>query len=129
VKGEWRACLITAALPCLPGFPQYLLFRTLGLCLALADPPMDQRLQVLNDVWRVVTKLYDPAQYISCGEVWVQFAVRHFSPREVNTFLGDIIRHMTPDRAYENHYPQLHAVIDKVLTHSKDFESLFTMVS
>nr|CAD7442238.1 unnamed protein product [Timema bartmani] len=49
------------------------------------------------------------------------------SPREVNTFLGDIIRHMTPDRAYENHYPQLHAVIDKVLTHSKDFESLFTM--
>nr|CAD7444955.1 unnamed protein product [Timema bartmani] len=61
------------------GFPQYLLFRTLGLCLALADPPTDQRLQVLNDVWRVVTKLYDPAQYISCGEVWVQFAVRHFS--------------------------------------------------
>nr|CAD7416064.1 unnamed protein product [Timema poppensis] len=152
------------------GFPQYLLFRTLGLCLALADPPTDQRLQVLNDVWRVVTKLYDPAHYISCAEVWVQFAVRHFSvstgrhafraseklgetgkhevicrakesesevilgrigvfknPREVNTFLGDIIHHMTPDRAYENHYPQLHAVIDKVLTHSKDFESLFTM--
>ncbi|PSN36151.1 UPF0505 protein [Blattella germanica] len=109
------------------GFPQYLLFRTLGLCLTLADPPTDQRLQVLNDVWRVVSHLADPGHYVSCAEVWIQFAVRHFSSREVNTFLGDIIRHMTPERAYENHYPQLQAVVDKVLTHTRDFESLFTM--
>lgn len=109
------------------GFPQYLLFRTLGLCLALADPPAEHRLQVLNDVWRVVSRLTDAGHYMSCAEVWIQFAVRHFSSREVNTFLGDIIRHMTPERAYEHHYPQLQAVVNKVLTHTRDFESLFTM--
>ncbi|XP_068081598.1 VPS35 endosomal protein-sorting factor-like isoform X2 [Anabrus simplex] len=109
------------------GFPQYLLFRTLGLCLALADPPPDHRLQVLNDVWRVVTKLEDPAHYISCAEVWIQFPVKHFSCREVNTFLGDIIRHMSPERAYEQHYSQLQAIIDKILLHTSDFEYLFTM--
>jgi hypothetical protein len=64
---------------CHPGFPQYLLFRTLGLCLTLADPPAEHRLQVLNDVWRVVSRLSDPGHYVSCAEVWIQFAVRHFS--------------------------------------------------
>lgn len=109
------------------GFPQYLLFRTLGLCLALADPPAEHRLQVLNDVWRVVSCLTNAGHYVSCAEVWVQFAVRHFSPREVNTFLGDIIRHMTPERAYEHHYPQLQTIVNKVITHTQDFESLFSM--
>jgi hypothetical protein len=56
-----------------------LLFRTLGLCLALADPPAEHRLQVLNDVWRVVSRLTDAGHYVSCAEVWIQFAVRHFS--------------------------------------------------
>ena len=27
--------------------------------------------------------------------------------KEVNTILGDIIKHMTPDRAFEQHYPQV----------------------
>ncbi|XP_021918699.1 UPF0505 protein C16orf62 homolog isoform X2 [Zootermopsis nevadensis] len=109
------------------GFPQYLLFRTLGLCLALADPPAEHHLQILNDVWRVVSRLSDPGHYVSCAEVWVQFAVRHFSSREINTFLGDIIRHMTPERAYEHYYPQLQAVVDRLLTYTRDYESLFTM--
>ena len=61
---------------------------------------------------------------LSCKDLCV-----HLQSREVNTFLGDIIRHMTPDRAYENYYPQLQAIVDKVLTHTRDFESLFTMVS
>jgi len=34
--------------------------------------------QILNSVWREVTALKSPAQYISCAEVWVQFAVKHF---------------------------------------------------
>ncbi|XP_063225001.1 VPS35 endosomal protein-sorting factor-like isoform X2 [Bacillus rossius redtenbacheri] len=109
------------------GFPQYLLFRTLGLCLVLADPPPDLRLQILNDVWRCVSKLSDPAHYACCAEVWVEFVARHFSRREVNTFLGDVIRHMSVDRAYESHYAQLHTIVNKVVTHMQDFEMLFTM--
>lgn len=30
-----------------------------------------------------------------------------FKGREVNTMIGNIIRHMTPDRAFENSYPQV----------------------
>ena len=61
------------------GFPQYLLYRTLGLCLTLSDPPTEQRSQILNDIWKVVTKLENPDEYINCAEVWITFVVRHFS--------------------------------------------------
>ena len=52
-----------------------------------------------------------------------------FQKREVNTFLGDIIRHMLPDRAYEDHYVQLQAIVAKILEHLHDFALLFSMVS
>lgn len=41
--------------------------------------------------------------------------------------MGDIIRHMTPDRAYENHYSQLQTIVDKVVYNTSDFETLFSM--
>lgn len=39
---------------------QHLLFRSLGLNLALADPPENDRLQILNEAWKVITKLKNP---------------------------------------------------------------------
>uniref|UniRef100_A0A2K6EV58 VPS35 endosomal protein-sorting factor-like n=1 Tax=Propithecus coquereli TaxID=379532 RepID=A0A2K6EV58_PROCO len=42
------------------GFPKHLLFRSLGLNLALADPPESDRLQILNEAWKVITKLKNP---------------------------------------------------------------------
>lgn len=34
---------------------------------------------------------------------------------------------MTPDRAYENHYPQLQTIVEKVVHNTTDFETLFSM--
>lgn len=50
-----------------------------------------------------------------------------FQKREINIFLSDIIKHMTPDRAYENYYPQLETIVNKVVQGTSDFEHLFTM--
>ncbi|KAK2097634.1 VPS35 endosomal protein-sorting factor-like [Saguinus oedipus] len=88
------------------GFPKHLLFRSLGLNLALADPPESDRLQILNEAWKVITKLKNPQDYINCAEVWVEYTCKHFTKREVNTILADVIKHMTPDRAFEDSYPQ-----------------------
>ncbi|GIY19382.1 VPS35 endosomal protein-sorting factor-like [Caerostris darwini] len=109
------------------GFPKHLLFRTLGLCLVVADPPENERLQILNDVWKIVTKLKNPADYMSCAEIWIEYAVKHFTKREVNTFLGDIIKHMSPNRAFEHHYPQLTRIVDRILAHMHDFSIIFSM--
>ncbi|XP_042364506.1 VPS35 endosomal protein-sorting factor-like isoform X2 [Plectropomus leopardus] len=109
------------------GFPKHLLFGSLGRGLACADPPESERLTILNEAWKVVTKVRSPQDYINCAEIWVEFTCRHFTKREVNTVLADIIKHMTPDRAFEDAYPQLQSVIRKILTYFHDFSVLFSM--
>ncbi|XP_066185721.1 VPS35 endosomal protein-sorting factor-like isoform X3 [Sylvia atricapilla] len=109
------------------GFPKHLLFRSLGLNLALADPPENDRHQILNEAWKVITKLKNPQDYINCAEVWVEYTCRHFTKREVNTVLADAIKHMTPDRAFEDAYPQLQSIIQKVITYIYDFALLFSV--
>ncbi|KAG8145605.1 hypothetical protein E2320_012110, partial [Naja naja] len=109
------------------GFPKYLLFCSLGQNLALADPPESDRLQILNEAWKVITKLKTPQDYINCAEIWMEYTCRHFTKREVNTILADVIKHMTPDRAFEEAYPQLQSMIQKVITYLHDFAILFSL--
>lgn len=62
-------------------------------------------------------------------------SIHHSSPgylpqkREVNTLLDDVIKHMTPDRAFESHYPELVSIVNRILAHMTDFHILFSMVS
>ncbi len=42
--------------------------------------------------------------------------------------LGDVVKHLTPDRAFEEYYGQLHGIMIKLLTNIEDFASLFAMV-
>uniref|UniRef100_A0A8C2K2Y2 VPS35 endosomal protein-sorting factor-like n=1 Tax=Cyprinus carpio TaxID=7962 RepID=A0A8C2K2Y2_CYPCA len=107
--------------------PSHLLFASLGRSLSCADPPESERLSILNEAWKVITKVRSPRDYINCAEIWVEFTCRHFTKREVNTVLADIIKHMTPDRAFEDAYPQLQSVIKKILPHFHDFSVLFSM--
>ncbi|KAJ3608039.1 hypothetical protein NHX12_025089 [Muraenolepis orangiensis] len=109
------------------GFPKHLLFGSLGRSLACADPPEAERLTILNEAWKVITKIRSPQDYIHCAEIWVEFTCRHFTKREVNTILADVIKHLTPDRAFEDAYPQLQSVIQKILTYFHDFSVLFSM--
>ncbi|XP_062589752.1 VPS35 endosomal protein-sorting factor-like [Saccostrea cucullata] len=109
------------------GFPKHFLYRTLGLCLVMADPPEDQQLAVLNEVWKTVMKLKNPGDYIGCSEIWIEYVVKHFGKKEVNKILADIIKHMTPDRAFEDYYPQLQSVVTKILARLHDFSVLFSI--
>ncbi|XP_020613263.1 UPF0505 protein C16orf62-like [Orbicella faveolata] len=109
------------------GFPKHHLYRSLGLNLSLCDPPEAQRLQILSEVWKVVMKMKEPTDYISCAEAWIEYVCKHFTKREVNTLIGDVIKHMTPERAFERHYPQLQSIMSKVLDHIHDFSILVAM--
>ena len=64
-----------------------------------------------------------------CAEIWIQFTVMHFSVKELNLFLGEIINHLSPNREFEQYYSQLQGVVEKIVGHTQDFESLLTMVS
>ena len=36
--------------------------------------------------------------------------------------LGDVIKHVLPDRAFENYYGQLQSILHKLLAHMHDFK-------
>ncbi|CAI8033056.1 VPS35 endosomal protein-sorting factor-like [Geodia barretti] len=109
------------------GLPKYKLYVSLGNCVVAADPPQKERLQLLNSVWKTVSKLTEPGEYIQCTQVWMEYVAKHFTKREVNTLLDDIIKHMTPGRVFENHYPELVSIINRILAHMTDFHVLFSM--
>ena len=42
--------------------------------------------------------------------------------------LGDVVKHLLPDRVFEEYYPRLHAIMSKLLVNVEDFASIFSMV-
>lgn len=42
--------------------------------------------------------------------------------------LGDVVKHLTPDRVFEEYYGKLHGIMMKLITNVEDFASLFAMV-
>ncbi|CAH1102339.1 unnamed protein product [Psylliodes chrysocephalus] len=109
------------------GVPLYHLLRTLGLCITVCPPPSDQRREILAIVWKHISSFDNPDEYITCAEAWIQFVVECFSSRELNTVLGDIIEHMSPNRSFEKHYSVLKLIISKVVSQFQDFEMLLIM--
>jgi hypothetical protein len=46
----------------------------------------------LCQVWKAITKLKSASEYMSCVEVWVEFVLKYFGRRELNTVLADILK-------------------------------------
>ncbi|KYN21342.1 UPF0505 protein C16orf62 like protein [Trachymyrmex cornetzi] len=109
------------------GYPQYLLYRSLGECLVRESLPKEDCQSVLNVIWKYITDLTDPNKFMHCVEIWIQFTVIHFSVIELNLFFGKIIDRLRPKKAFENYYPQLQNIIEKIVAHTQDFESLLAM--
>jgi len=57
-------------------------------------PPEEQRLTLLNEVWKIVTRCDDLPMYISCATAWLELLLRHYSEREVTILLRDVVRHV-----------------------------------
>ncbi|XP_058794245.1 VPS35 endosomal protein-sorting factor-like [Phymastichus coffea] len=109
------------------GYPQYHLYRSLGECLIRESPPKEDLQIILNIVWKYLKTMKDSTRFMSVMEVWIQFVAIYFSATEMNMFLGEIINHLGPNRAFENFYPQLQNITEKMISHTQDFDSLLTM--
>eukprot|EP00771_Trimastix_marina_P000770 gnl/Trimastix_PCT/1801.p1 GENE.gnl/Trimastix_PCT/1801~~gnl/Trimastix_PCT/1801.p1 ORF type:complete len:950 (+),score=380.64 gnl/Trimastix_PCT/1801:47-2896(+) len=82
-------------------FPDHRLFAALGKKLAQTAPRKADVLPILNDVWRVVTKMQDPRKYIEVVQHFIAYPVKYCSDRETNIMLGDVVRHVSAERAFE----------------------------
>ena len=65
---------------------------------------------------------------MSCVEVWIDFILDKLTKKEVNAFLGDVIKHVQPDRIFEKFYPQLQLIAKKIVLSTIDFSVLFSIV-
>lgn len=52
-------------------------------------------------VWKVITKLTDPKEYIDVAVTWIEYVLKYFSEREVAVLLKDLYKHVMADRAYD----------------------------
>ncbi|XP_076300980.1 VPS35 endosomal protein-sorting factor-like isoform X2 [Lasioglossum baleicum] len=109
------------------GYPQYLLYRSFGECLIQESPPKEDCQTILNIIWKYITDLTNPNKFMQCVEIWIQFTAIHFSVNELNLFFGKIIDRLNPNKNFEHYYPQLQNIIEKIVAHTQDFESLLAM--
>jgi len=111
-------------------FPKYKLYCSFGVCLSLGQGPQeDDKLSLLNAVWKVVTKITDPSQYMAVAEVFIDYPLTHCSTGQVNALLGDVLKHVKPDKAYENLQPQLQSLVLKILAKYHNFATIFGMTN
>lgn len=66
------------------------LFASLGAQLAVYPPPEEQKIPLLNDVWKLVSKTEDIGSYIECCASWLDCVQRHYSEREMLILLSDL---------------------------------------
>ena len=95
----------------------------------MSSPPKNAQLPILNDVWKVVTKIQNPLEYCEVASVFVEYLLKHFTEREANIFLKDLIKHVRQEAAYKNLQPQLQNILLNVLSYSKNIERTLLMVS
>jgi hypothetical protein len=65
-------------------------YAAMGKALAAFPPPEDQRLPLLNEIWKVVAKCDNLVSYVTCCTYWLDCAKKHYSEREVLIILGDL---------------------------------------
>ena len=77
------------------------LYTTLGKQFLKFPPPEDHKIQVLNEVWKSVSKCEDIGAYIVCCSVWIELTSTHYSEREVKVLLSDL------NRRFQSKIPEL----------------------
>lgn len=105
------------------------LMRLLGKVLAEKPLPVEERYIILDAVLKFITSLREPKDYMLNLEAWAEFVAKHFSLKQINFIMNDILSHMTPNREFEKHFPELQSVINAIVANVKEFEGLMTMVS
>ena len=103
------------------------LYYTLGVALVAVAPPKEQRLVILNEVWKVVAKIQNPGDYLEIAQIFIEYLLQHFSTREINILLGDVIKHVKQDNAHKQYQVEIQRVVSNVLKYRPTFEQLLAL--
>ena len=59
--------------------PKSRLYLALGKSLIISPPPKSQQMLILNDVWKVVSKIEDVDEYCEIAVVFIQYLLQFFT--------------------------------------------------
>ena len=99
------------------------LFETMAARFTQCPPPESQRMQVLNEVWKVVTKCENLKQYIKCSTAWFEVIIHHYSALELTVLLRDMVKHLSAAEAddLEAAGKELDPLVKLLVNHCYDF--------
>lgn len=112
------ALIKTATVTCISPTDAY---ATLARQLVNTPPPEEQRIPLLNEVWKVVSKTDDIAAYIRCCTAWVDVVQKHYSDRELLILMSDCSNKLSNFKANGGEVPEsvssyLEALVTSLMT-------------
>lgn len=114
-------------------YRKYHLFRSLGKKFALHPPIEKRKLDVLNIIWKIVTKFENLDEYLLVAEVFIEYVCNGHTLREVNILLKDIHKHVIPKKNIVSKSKKLEILLQNVLlailqnASGADIVSIFNM--
>ena len=96
-------------------FSRHHLYVSLGRVLCDVPPPREELLQCLNDVWAELGHSKSPHNYVAVACQYLQLLLSQFGVPEVHRLLKDLLKKVTPEKAYLQMLPQLQSVVGAVL--------------
>ncbi|KAJ1485032.1 hypothetical protein T484DRAFT_1893213 [Baffinella frigidus] len=100
------------------------LYGLLGRALVESPPAEEQRLPLLNEIWKHVAGVRDVGTYMDLAVVYVEYVCKYFGDAELGLLLNDVVRHVAADKAWAAVQGQLRKVALNVLRHRNDLERL-----
>ena len=104
------------------------LYEALGKGMSKYPPPANQRMTVLNESWKIVTKFTDLEAYASCAATWIDMLLQHYQDKHVLILLKDLVRHVRSkgDDAAKTIVTPLERVVASVTKYSSNFGEILT---
>ncbi|XP_053669641.1 VPS35 endosomal protein sorting factor-like [Anopheles nili] len=109
------------------GFSRGQLLRLLGGILSHTPPPCEQRMDVLLNATKTITSMTNIDEYVQCAEMWAQYTSQFFGLNEIDGFIATVLRQLTPNRIYEQHYHELQMIVDKVVSNAQDIHGVLAL--
>jgi hypothetical protein len=103
-------------------------YCALGVALVDFPPPPQQRLSVLNDVWKVIKAVRIFSKYAQCVRTYMAVLVKHYSEREVLILFKDLVKHahLAGGNVVEENLEALEATVEAVVRNARDFGAILT---
>lgn len=106
--------------------PRSKLYKELGMAIVNVAPPNDIRLSILNDIWKVVSKMSIASEYVEVASVFIEYILQHFGKKELDILLSDVIKHLNKDLAFENLQNEIFIIVSHIIKYlGNDFKELF----